>query len=162
MEKEAKYEKGVLIDDDDKHIIEGKAVSFSTIKYKGKKWVYATIWHNGKNHLLHRVIMNAKKGEIVDHINRNTLDNRKINLRICTQSNNCANSVSCIKSSKYKGVSVCKHTKKKKYKAQITKDKKTRTIGRFYTEKEAAKAYDIVAKELHGKFALTNKELGLL
>ena len=46
---------------------------------------------------LHRIIMNAKKGDVIDHINHDTLDNRRENLRIVTHSENKRNSLKAYK-----------------------------------------------------------------
>src|SRR4051812_25890520 len=71
---------------------------------------YAISWKNGR---MHRFIMNAEKGQIVDHINGNKLDNRKSNLRFVTASQNAQNrpkKEGC--SSKYIGVTYNKNEKK--------------------------------------------------
>ena len=108
-----------------------------------------------KKIIMHRVLMNAKKGEFVDHINGNGLDNRKHNLRICGLAENCKNrGPNKNSSSQYKGVSWCKS--KNLWVAQIMISGKGKTIGRFCDEKEAAKAYDSVCKEIHGEFAWLN------
>ena len=69
--------------------------------FNSRKWHISdtgyVVWrgiNNGKKHTvrLHRLIAQAKDGEIVDHINRNKLDNRKSNLRIVTQKENFRNS----------------------------------------------------------------------
>jgi hypothetical protein len=101
--------------------------------------------------LMHRLIMNPGDNFVVDHINGNTLDNRKINLRICTISQNLCNSKKhkC-KSSKYKGVHYDK--RRNKYKATINIDKKQITIGRFETEELAHEEYCNVAKKIYGEF----------
>ena len=102
---------------------------------------------------LSRVIMNVPDALKVDHINGDTLDNRKSNLRICTQAQNTRNRIKpIINTSGYKGVS--KQTKGKKWIARIANV----YLGLFNTPVEAAKAYDNKAKELFGEFAHLNYE----
>lgn len=100
---------------------------------------------------MHRLILGLTNPDIkVDHINRNPLDNRKSNLRICTsQENNCNTPP---RHSGYKGV----QKDYNRWVARITKDGKQITIGRFDTSEEAALAYNEKAKELFGEFAYLN------
>lgn len=105
--------------------------------------------------MMHRLIMEAKQQQKVDHINGDGLDNRKENLRFATTSENAMNKCSTKnKSSSYKGVSWYKRYKK--WQAQIKFKGKSIYIGIFDTEIEAAKAYDNKAKELFGEFAKLN------
>ena len=105
--------------------------------------------------LMHRQILKAKKGEDVDHIDHNPLDNRKTNIRICTRSQNMANRGSTKNaSSKYKGVFWSKNCKK--WIAQIQHNYKRMHLGCFCQEIEAAKAYDRKAKKLFGEYAYLN------
>lgn len=108
--------------------------------------------------LLARLVMNAPEGMCVDHINRNTLDNRKVNLRICTGSENGRNSKSKTGStSRYKGVHVKARTKYSKiWIARIGHDGNQIYLGSFTKEEDAAIAYNKKAKELFGEYALLN------
>lgn len=108
---------------------------------------------------MHRFIIGAKRGQIVDHINRNTLDNRKENLRFVTYSQNCINAKPRTDGvSKFKGV----YSRDKKtyplhpWVAQIKYKKKTYNLGYFSTEEDAARAYDKKAWELCPKHAYLN------
>ena len=104
--------------------------------------------------LLHRLIMNCPKGMTIDHINHDKLDNRKSNLRICTQSENSQNiGKKKTNTSGYKGVSLDKNTGK--WRASIMKNRKSYVIGNYNTPEEAHAAYCKTAKELHGEFAKT-------
>mgnify|MGYP000993593137 CR=1 FL=1 len=110
---------------------------------------------NEKLGLLHRFITNCPKGMVVDHINGDNLDNRKENLRICTQTQNTFNSKGVDnKTSKYKGVYWAKI--KTKWKAQIHINKKNTYLGLFDSEIDAAKKYDEIAYSLYGDFAKLN------
>jgi flagellar basal body P-ring protein FlgI len=108
---------------------------------------------------MHRFIMNCPKKLEIDHISHNTLDNQKVNLRICTRSQNNMNRKIQQKretSSKYKGVSW--HKSNKKWEAQIKLNGKNIYLGIYKIEVEAARAYDKKAKELFGEFANLNFE----
>lgn len=108
-----------------------------------------------KSRFMHRQIMNAPKGKEVDHINHDTLDNRRCNLRVCTRSENNRNSKKMKNtSSKYKGVSWYKTCKN--WAAKIYINKKNLHIGYFSSEVEAAKAYDKKARDHFGTFANLN------
>ncbi len=105
---------------------------------------------------MHREILDPPGHLFVDHINHHGLDNRKANLRPATHSQNSYNRIHFTRnpSSKYKGVSWNKH--KKKWSVWIRYDGKSKFIGFFDNEIEAAKAYDEVAKKHHGEFAVLN------
>jgi hypothetical protein len=95
------------------------------------------------------------KGMVVDHINRDRLDNRRENLRICTIAENGYNKtkVNSEKSgSTYKGVKKTKNG----WTASVTKDGKKHEMKNLNSEKEAAFMYDIMAEELFGHFAAKN------
>jgi len=92
--------------------------------------------YKSKKLYLHREIMNCPKGKVVDHINGNTLDNRKCNLRIGTQRQNTQNSSSREGStSKYVGVHIHKLTGK--WRAQIKINGKIKSLGLFCSQEEA-------------------------
>ena len=106
-----------------------------------------------KNLCMHRFILNISDESIqIDHVNGNTLDNRKINLRIANSSENASNKMrlSPQNSSGYRGVVWDKETGK--WMAQIYKDNKRKFLGRFDNKQEAAKAFDEAAKTMYGKF----------
>lgn len=104
---------------------------------------------------MHRVIMQAKKGEYVDHINGDRLDNRRSNLRICSNQENLCNKPKQLNNtSGYKGVTWRKIAKK--WLAQIQVNNKTIHLGYYETKEEAALAYNIAAKKYHGEFACQN------
>lgn len=105
--------------------------------------------------LMHRVVIDAKPGMLVDHINHNGLDNRKENLRACSTSQNQGNRrKSKSNKSGYKGVAW--HPLVNKWEVRIRKDRRQVTIGYFTNKKAAARAYDEAATRLFGEYALLN------
>jgi hypothetical protein len=105
---------------------------------------------------MHRQIMNATKGYVVDHINQCTLDNRKVNLRICTHTQNLHNRPKNINNtSGYKGVGWC--NKYEKWRAKIWLNSKCYHVGYYIDVIDAARAYNAAALKYHGEFAHLNK-----
>lgn len=139
----------VLLDDDD-------YARFCRWKWEfsGGKVQRHTNFQGKRVHvILARLISACPKGMEVDHKNRNPLDNRKENLRICTRLQNEMNKPTRKESaSGYKGVRMVKNS----WVARIKIDGKFKHIGCFFSKEEAAKAYNEKAKELYGEFAWLN------
>lgn len=112
---------------------------------------------DGQYRLIHRLIMNPNKNQQVDHINGNPLDNRRINLRICTPQQNIHNSKPHRKYRRYVGTTCNKDsTVKKPWRGHISIGTDIMFLGSYETEEEAALARDTAAIQLHGEFAKLN------
>lgn len=104
---------------------------------------------------MHRVIANTPENMKTDHINGDTLDNKRTNLRVCTQAQNVANRRKQPgTTSTYKGVSWQKYAKK--WQAHISEKNRSKYLGLYADEAGAAKAYNVAAQELFGVFAKLN------
>ena len=112
---------------------------------------------------MHQIIAGTPKGMYTDHINGDTLDNRKENLRVCSNVQNCWNrGKNKNNSHKYKGVKQDRRRRLTPWMAYIGYHGKRIYLGNYATEEEAARAYDKKAIELHQEFAALNfpKETG--
>lgn len=126
------------------------------------KWFYAgrypargvTVSHKKQRNLyMHHAIMGVqKKGQEVDHIDGNGLNNQKSNLRFATHAQNGRNQrKSKVNTSGYKGVSWNK--KDKKWHSQIKVNKKTIHLGSYAEKEDAYMAYCMACAKHHGEFA---------
>jgi len=113
------------------------------------------IWRN-KQMRMHHLIVGMNPDGKIDHINGNTLDNRKCNLRFASNTENARNrrKTKSPTSSKYKGVSFYKNTGK--WRAYIKVNKKFIALGSYELEVDAAKAYNAAALLYHKDYANLN------
>jgi hypothetical protein len=140
-----------IVDPDDYQ----KLSSYDWLLLWRKSDYYAATVDKGLIVYMHRFIMNAPKGQIVDHRNHEPLDNRKANLRFAEYWQNCCNKRILKKgTSKYRGVSIAKNSKK--WRAVIYYNGIRKDLGLFENEQDAARAYDNAAKLYHGEFASLN------
>lgn len=139
----------VIIDDEDWE----KVSKYTWKKYPSCRYVQASI--NGKTTSISRFVMEAAYGTTIDHINGDRLDNRKCNLRFCTQAFNLKNrKPNKNGKSKYKGVIVLPNNR---YRAKINSDNKRYDLGVYDNEHDAVIAYNSAAKVLHGDFVYMNE-----
>jgi len=137
-----------LVDDDDVPIVAGRSWCARTDPKSGHTYAVSA---GGVQ--MHRLILGAQDGVQVDHIDCNSLNNCRPNLRTCTPSQNLANSRSHRDSlSSYKGVSWWRG----KWRAQISSHRVKIHLGGFADEESAARAYDNAALHLFGEFARLN------
>lgn len=143
-----KSKTSIKIDVEDVSILEGRSIWLSSHGY-------ARTYSKGKEEYLHRLIMNPPSNKVVDHINGNKLDNRKINLRICKQSHNCLNKK--IRTDNRTGVTgVWWRKERRNYAVQITVNKKRKCLGHFKDKFEAFCVRISAEKKYHGEYAATN------
>jgi len=102
----------------------------------------------GGRSLLHRVIAGAAKGQVVDHVDGNRLNNQRANLRITTHQGNAQNLQSAQKNNKLglRGVWQCPKTGR--FRAAVTFNGKKRYAGYFSTPDEAATAAGQLRRDL--------------
>lgn len=138
-----------LIDEQDVPLLEKYKWYANTVNTSsGKKsYTYPCSYPYGRADgyvYLHRFIMLPKKGEVIDHLNGNTLDNRRSNMRVCSYREN-----NCNKSTHRDGRLVgANKTKRGTYVAQIRIDGNLKYLGTFKTEHEAHQSYLAAYNEL--------------
>jgi hypothetical protein len=142
-----------LVDDDD--YMELSKFNWCACRHGNNLYAYRSA--KGKDIAMHRVVLLTKK-PYIDHINHNGLDNRKQNLRGCTNAQNQMNTfLSRVNTSGFKGVYWNKAHER--WVARIRYNAKQIHLGNFTCLIKAAKAYDKAARKYHGHFARTNFEL---
>jgi hypothetical protein len=148
-----------LVDDDCVTLLEGYKWNCAVKKLKHGESKYASAYvKNGDewDHLLmHRIIVGATKGVIVDHVDGNGINNHRYNLRIATHTQNMRNrQVTPGFTSVYKGVWWNKRDRV--WQACIKCDGRTIHLGSFRTQEQAAVSYNEAARKYHGDFSLLN------
>lgn len=135
----------VLIDAADLPLVEGQKWSL----FRG--YARSGSARRGEGRAMHRVIMGAGAGEVVDHVNGDPSDNRRANLRFCTAQENARNRRPH-SGREFKGVT----PRMGRYRACILVNGKQVSLGGYETAIEAALAYDRAAASHHGEFARLN------
>lgn len=150
--------KFAIVDDDDlPRVLEKKWRACWSKTTKSYRAMAHVIDDEGKDRsvFMHRFILSPDRGDVIDHINHDTLDNRRCNLRVCSQSENLQNARRrCNSTSGYKGVSWDKT--RGQWRSYITHNGKFLFLGRFDMVRDAAKAYDRAAVEFFGDYAYLN------
>lgn len=152
-----------LVNDSDVHLVTGRTWRMQP-KPNGKKfYVVAVAKKNGRQTTIrmHRLVMRAKPWHVIDHRNHNGLDNRRRNLRKCSNSQNTQHRRKLKRlTSKYKGVhanGVYENTGRPRWRACIRIKNRLIALGTFRDERMAAAAYNYHARRKFRAFALLNK-----
>ena len=143
----------VWVDEEDYEKVLGHAWTYSP----KKGYVCVSQKHNGKvkTLYLHHLILPKKQGYDVDHVDGNSLNNTRKNLRYATRQQNCFNARKNRKATSiYKGVYF--HKGYNKYYSRIRIEGQKVHLGSYSDEKDAALAYDEMALKHRGTFARTN------
>lgn len=146
--------KVVLVDDEDFKRVKAFKWHFSWSGWRGYAKTNILLYGNKRTSIyLHRFLLNAQKGMQTDHINGNTMDNRKENLRLCTKQQNAFNKKSAHKNNKLgiKGVHWDKNSKR--FRAQIMVNGKNFNLGSFEVLSDADTSYRKAEKKYFGNFA---------
>lgn len=135
-----------FVDDEDYDALKG-------FKWHAKTTGAGAVYPRTGENYMHRMILKPPAGLEVDHIDRNPLNNTRVNIRFCTHAENCRNRRGG-KGGEYHGVS--RHKRGNKWQVHLQEKDMRLYLGIFSDKVEAAKAYDTAARKHHGEFALLN------
>lgn len=152
--------KVALVDDEDFEKV--NQFRWYAHKHRGHWYARRYIQSTGSSEPMHRLVMGLEYGDPlqVDHKNRKeTLDNRRENLRVTLDQNSQNRGKSITNTSGFKGVSWYKTRGKNKWGASICVNNKKKFLGLSFTPELAAQKYDAAAIKYHKEFAVTNASL---
>lgn len=141
----------ILIDECDLPLVTSRRWT-AKANSKAKRRFYAQANIGGRSAYLHRLIVDAQDGEVVDHINGDSLDNRRCNLRVVDHRINTINRGKIANALGLQGV----HADGRRYRAKVERDGKRTHTPRYSNIYEAAFAYDRLAYRIHGPEARLN------
>lgn len=146
--------KFAIVDDED--FVWLSQWKWQAIKFENVWYARRSDYSDGKNKpvYMHRALLGKRAGPQTDHLNRNGLDNRKENLTPCIHQANRFNKDRSNLTSEFFGVSF--NSRSKKWCADIKRYGKTKHIGAFKSEVDAARAYNTEAFKIHGTSARLN------
>lgn len=113
-------------------------------------------YEGGRSRYVHRIVMRAPAGLEVDHINGDTLDNRRHNLRLCSRAENAANRRRIVHPNGLRGIIRVRG----KWAARLKVDQRVHSVGLYEDSTVAARVYDAAARFAFGAFAVTNFPAG--
>lgn len=157
MSKEILLTQGKSTTVDDDQLEDLGKYKWYAFKCRGRFYAARKVVINGKQRtiLMHRQLICCNDNNVIDHIDGNSLNNQKSNLRPCNNSQNLCNRGKNINNiSGFKGVSW--HCIANKWVAQIKVNRKKIYIGLFNCAIKAASAYDKFATQYHGAYAQLN------
>lgn len=145
-----------IIDNADWAIVSRHCWQAHPVTVAERNW-YAKTTANGRTIYMHRLILGARPGEEIDHVNANGLDNRRKNLRRCTRSQNNVNIHKKGGRTGFRGVDFHNDSnRKKKFRGRVGVNGKTIKGAYRETADEAARDYDQIALAEYGEFAILN------
>lgn len=139
-----------LVDDVDGPLVLGRAWALFRRRLIDRTIYYATARIGGRTWRMHRYILAANDGQIIDHRNGNGLDNRRGNLRFCSAQENQFNKR--VNANNIVGLKGVGPDGSGRWRARATLNYRTVTLGVFDTPTEASEAYQAFAKSRHGEF----------
>lgn len=156
--KKIEYHNGtVLVDDADYEAVMSRTWHIMELGHNKYAVRLEKIDGKYRNLSMHRFILGITDSKVfIDHINKNGLDNRRENMRLCTAAENCRNKRKHKDGVHSKYIGVTWHNIGNRWYARIVVDGKTISLKTFKTEIEAAKAYNDAAIKYFGEFASLN------
>ena len=142
-----------LVDDEDyERVASGPKWQYHALRHRYRTYGYAQRKVCGRTQLLHRLILNAPRGAIVDHINGDGLNNTRANLRICSYAQNTQNRRKSAARASSRFIGVYWHKRNRAWAVEVGVE----LVGYFHDEEAAGRAYDKTARKRYGEFARLN------